>query len=69
MCRIEAKVDEILKKLQQMQISAVSSSIAAGVVTLSEKIADLPVETTVALDRLENDLIAPSHRKKIVSLN
>lgn len=69
MCRIEAKIDEVLKSMQQMRISVISSSIAAGAVAQIEKVTELPVATPEALDQLESDLKTPSYRKKTVSMN
>lgn len=67
-CRIEAKLDNVLKTLQQMRIS-VMSSIGAGAAAQIEKITELPVTSPSALDFLESELNTPAYRKKIVSFN
>lgn len=66
--RIEAKIHEVLKCVQQMRISLISSMAASAVAPI-EKISELPVATPSALDHLESGLNTPTHRKKIVSVN
>lgn len=68
MCRIEAKIDEGFKSMQTIRNSMILSSIEAGCVAQVEKITELPIETSGALDHLESDLNTQSYRKKIVSL-